>query len=118
MTRLFGSNVLLDKATADKLVERDDIKTQLLMRVKPYGLRSSTEVYRLLLANSPFDDQHMAEYNAALADFSAGNWSVAKSSFSKLKRKDAVAGFLCDYIDKFSALPPRGWNGTIAMETK
>lgn len=118
MTRLIGSNVLLDQATADKLVDREDIKTQLLMRVQPYGLQSTTEVYRLRPIDRSFDQQYLAEYDAALADFNLGNWTGAAQRFGKLREVDSVAGFLADYIAKHSASPPRNWNGTIALETK
>ncbi len=118
MTRLLGSNVLLDKATADKLVACDDLKTQFLMRVQPYGLRSTTEVFRLLLANNPWDEQHLAAYNAALADFNSGNWSAAARRFGELKQTDSVASFLDNYIAKFAGSPPEDWNGTITLKTK
>jgi adenylate cyclase len=118
MTRLFGSHVLLDKATANKVVGCDDISCQLLMRVQPYGLQTATEVYRLLFPNSCFDDQHLAEYSAALTDFEAGNWSAAARIFAELRKTDSVAGFLNDYIQSFSATPPADWKGTIELKTK
>ena len=101
LTRLVGANVLLDRATAEQCASYPELTTQLLMKVKPYGLQSATEVYRLVLAHDQFDKGYLGAYAAALADLSAGNWSAAQQQFDQLASHDSVSKFLLNYIHRF-----------------
>jgi adenylate cyclase len=89
--------------------------------VKPYGLDRKEEVVELLPPLSQYPaltDQHIAEYEKALDDLLAGNWSGAFERLHRVPAEDRVKDFLTVFIAQHNRTPPEGWNGVIPLLTK
>jgi adenylate cyclase len=124
MTKLLRAPILLDEATAS--VVRQQLPTSLarvrrLAVVKPYGLDTPLEVSELLPPEDEFPeltDQHIAEYEAALAAFQAGDWSRSFELLHRVPATDRVKDFLTVFIAQHNRTPPPGWDGVIPLQSK
>jgi adenylate cyclase len=124
MTKIMHAPILLDEDTA-QLVRRQVppsvARVRRLARVKPYGLDTPVVVHELLppLAESPeLTDQHLADYEAALDAFIAGNWSETLRLLHRLPPEDRVKDFLMVFIVQNNYIAPVNWNGVVALDRK
>jgi adenylate cyclase len=124
MTKILRAPILLDEATARAVrehVPRDAARVRRLAIVRPYGMDASLEVSELLPPASQYPlltDEHLATSEAALDAFLAGRWSSAYELLHRMPAEDQVADFLTVYIAKNNRMPPPGWDGVIALESK
>jgi adenylate cyclase len=124
MTKILQAPILIDRRTA--IVARNWLSPQMarLRRVavvKPYGLDRKEEVVELLPPLSQYPaltDQHIAEYEKALDDLLAGDWSGAFERLHRVPAEDRVKDFLTVFIAQHNRTPPEGWNGVIQLLTK
>jgi len=124
MTKILQAPILLDEATARVVRQRVAAEVARVRRiavVRPFGLETALEVSELLPPESDYPlltDEHLAEGEAALDAFLAGNWSEAYDRLRRLPSDDRVADFLTVYIAQHNRTPPDGWDGVIALSSK
>jgi adenylate cyclase len=124
MTKILHAPILIDERTA--IVIRNRLSpTQARLRrvaiVKPYGLDRKLEVTELVppLADYPgLSDQNIADYERALDDLIAGNWSQAFDRLHRVPAEDRVKDFLTVFIAQHNRTPPENWNGVIPLTVK
>jgi adenylate cyclase len=89
--------------------------------VQPFGINQRVEVSELLPPESTFpelSDAHIAEYEAALDAFLAGDWAEAFSLLHGVPASDRAKDFLTVYIAQHNRQAPDGWSGVIKLESK
>lgn len=124
MTRLIRAPILLDAATAQAVrehVPRSLARSRRVALVRPYGMEKAVEVSELLPpAATPgtMSDADLAQYEAALDSFLAGNWSEALDLLHLVPARDRVKDFLTVYIARHGRTPPAGWDRVIALDRK
>jgi adenylate cyclase len=124
MTRVLRAPILLDEATAGIVrgsVPRTLARLRRVAVVRPYGLDKPLEVSELLppeLEHPQLTDQHLADYEAALDAFLAGQWSDAIELLHQVPARDRVKDFLTVFIAQHNRTPPANWDRVIPLETK
>jgi adenylate cyclase len=119
LTRHFGVGILMDEACAAG-VAGSWARGRRLARVQPYGMTERLTVAELLLPQGEpgsLNEEHRTGYEAALDQFLAGAWTVARAQLARLQ-PNGPAAFLLKYMDRFPAGPPPGWDGVLVMEMK
>ncbi|MFV2065498.1 MAG: adenylate/guanylate cyclase domain-containing protein [Pirellulales bacterium] len=124
MTKLLQAPILVDEPTADTIrqsVSRDVARCRRLAVVCPAGLDTSLTVSELLPPETTFpllSDQHLAEYEAALDAFQAGEWPEAFRLLHRVPAEDRAKDFLTGYIARHNRTPPADWDGVIRLTAK
>lgn len=124
MTKIFRAPILLDETTAAYVranVPRTLARTRRLAVVQPLGINQRVEVSELLPPERDFpelSDAHIAQYEAALDAFLAGDWAEAFSLLHGVPAGDRAKDFLTVYIAQHNRQAPEGWNEVIKLETK
>lgn len=130
MTRFVHVPILLDEATANgissQLIRSDDSKSTLirirnLATFRPYGMNSHIGVRQLLPPEGPdcpIRSSDLSSYEAALNQFTAGQWNAAYHSLQRYAADDAAKDFLTGYIAQHNRQPPSDWDGVIRLTQK
>lgn len=124
MTKVFAAPILLDEPTARIVRERvspDLARVRRIARVRPSGMDWSVEISELLppFAEYPqLTDRAIADYEAALDLFQAGDWAKAFELLHRVPAVDRVKDFLTVYIAQRNRTPPAGWDGVVELQGK
>jgi adenylate cyclase len=124
MTKFVHAPVLIDERTAELLRQQmtlDVGRLRRIARVRPYGLEQPLVVSELLPSESDFTSltsMHIREYEHALEDLNAGDWSAAFEHLHQVPSDDRVKDFLTMYIVQHNRKMPDGWNGVIPLSSK
>jgi len=124
MTKILRVPILLDEATSKFVKEHVPTSVARLRRlavVRPYGLDTSLTVSELLPPVDEYpllNDAHLADYEAAVDAFLAGQWPQAFELLYKLPPQDRGKDFITAYIIQNNHKPPAGWDGVIPMSSK
>jgi len=124
MTKILHAPILIDERTAEAArvnLSPDQLRLRRVAIVKPFGLDKPVEATELLPPESAYPeltDQHLAEYERALADLLAGRWPQAYDRLHRVPAEDRVKDFLTVFIAQHSRMPPDNWNGVIPLLSK
>lgn len=124
MTKQLHVPILLDEPTAKYVREKippDQARIRRVAKVRPYGLETPLVVSELLPpsgADAGLTDADLANYEAALAAFLAGNWDQALTLLHKVPPTDQGKDILTAHIITHNRTPPLGWDGVIPLEQK
>jgi adenylate cyclase len=124
MTRILHAPILLDETTARLLRERDLGRLARWRRVapvKPYGLETPLVVTELLPPAAEYPEltaAHLADYEAAVDAFVAGDWGRAYDLLRRMPPEDRVPDFLTALIVRHDRKPPANWGGVVELESK
>ena len=124
MTRPLRVPILLDEPTAAAVrdhMPRDTARVRRLAKVRPYGLETPLIVSELIPPAgpaSPLTDADLANYEAALDAFLAGEWARANELLHRLPPQDRGKDLLTGYILQHNHTPPPGWDGVIPLTAK
>lgn len=124
MTKILQAPILLDERTAIVIRNQLSPKEARLRRVavvKPYGLDRKLEVTELLPPVSDYPqltDQNVADYELALDELIAGQWSQAFDRLHRVPAEDRVKDFLTVFIAQHNRTPPEGWAGVVPLASK
>ena len=124
MTKALRVPILLDEPTAEAVrsrLPRDAARVRRLAKVLPYGLETplvATELVPPAGPESVLTDEHLADYDAALEAFLAGEWPRAYELLHKLPPQDRGKDLLTGFILQYNHTPPPGWDGVIPLTTK
>lgn len=124
MTKILGTSILLDEATAQlgrAQVPAGQVRFRRVARVKPYGLDTPLTVTELLppeIDDPRVRDADIATYEAAFDAFQDGKWDEAYALLYKIPPDDQVKDFLTVFIAQHNRIPPPGWDGVIPLASK
>ena len=124
MTKPLRVPILLDEATAAAVraqLPAEVARVRRLAKVKPVGLETPQEVTELVPPAGPdavLTDAHLADYAAALAAFTAGDWSTADDLLHRLPPRDRGKDLLTGFILQHNHTPPPGWDGVVPLAAK
>jgi adenylate cyclase len=124
MTKIFRAAILLDETTAEAVrrdVPREVARVRRVARVRPYGMDTPLTISELLPPENEYPvlrDEHLQYYEAALDAFLAGRWSQAFELLHHIPAEDQVKDFMTGYIARHNRMPPRDWDGVIALGSK
>jgi adenylate cyclase len=124
MTKPLRVPVLLDEPTAEVVrqqMPRDVARVRRLAKVRPYGLDTAVVVTELVPPAGPdsvLTDENLADYEAALEAFLAGEWVQAYELLHRLPPQDRGKDLLTGFILQYNHTPPPNWDGVIPLTTK
>lgn len=124
MTKPLRVPILLDEPTAEAVRVRlppDAARVRRLAKVLPLGLETPVVVTELVPPAGPesvLTDEHLADYDAALEAFLAGEWPRAYELLHRLPPQDRGKDLLTGFILANNHAPPAGWDGVIPLTTK
>jgi class 3 adenylate cyclase len=124
MTKIFGVAVLLDEATAQRVRESigpEEARLRRLAVVLPYGMDRALTVSELLPPARDLPsiaDDHLAQYEAGLTAFLAGDWRAAYRILADLPPHDQAPEFLLNHMVERQFTPPIDWDGVIRLDSK
>jgi adenylate cyclase len=116
--------ILVDAATAARIRERlpsEVARCRRLAVVRPVGFDAPVEVSELWPpgAEDPrLADTHLADYEAALDAFQAGDWQKAFELLHRVPAEDQAKDFLTVFIAQHDRTPPDAWDGVIPLTSK
>ncbi|KIM07867.1 MAG: hypothetical protein KU38_10380 [Sulfurovum sp. FS08-3] len=84
LTKQYGANILITKATYDKLKGNYKIRPIDLVEVK--GKSQAVEIFEVICNNKDISNEELERYNEALTSFREGKVEVAHSLFTQLHR--------------------------------
>ncbi len=120
VTKNFGSEVILDEATAKAIADSNDerFRTRRLARVRPAGLDTPVDIFELLSPENEgpvLSDQQILAYEQSLDDLIAGRWNDAYEKLHALPAWDRPKDALLATILRHNRVPPDTWNGVIDL---
>ena len=124
MTKLVQAPILVDQATAAavrKRIPATTARVRTVARVRPYGTEGHVEISELLPpADEPgqLTDEQIRQYEEAVEQFTAGQWSEALESLHAVPARDRVKDFLTVFIAQHGRTPPASWDGVIPLSSK
>lgn len=124
MTKTLHAPILLDETTAAYVREKlpsTAARSRRVARVRPYGSDEAVEVSELLppAAELPeLSDENLRDYERALDQFTAGQWSEALELLHCVPARDRVKDFLTVFIAQHNRTPPRDWDGVVPLTSK
>lgn len=124
MTKTLHAPILLDETAAAyvrKQMPPTAARSRRVARVRPYGSDEGLEVSELLppVAELPeFTDENLRDYERALDQFIAGQWSEALELLHCVPARDRVKDFLTLLIAQHNRTPPRDWDGVVPLTSK
>jgi adenylate cyclase len=124
MTKILRVPILLDETTSRMVREQVPPEVARLRRLavcRPYGLDTALMVSELLppVARYPLlTDAHLADFEAAVDAFMAGDWPRAYELLLRLPPQDRGKDFLIAFIIQNNHRPPPGWDGVIPLSSK
>ncbi len=123
MTRHFRVPILLDDASAQKLLKHAEPEMRLrkLALVRPAGIPRVFPVWQLLPPTPPYNeisDADLETYREALDLFLDGQWSAAQRKLQLLPPFDLAKSVMEQYIIRYDCEPPTNWNRAIEFQSK
>ena len=124
MTKPLRVPILLDEMTAEIVraqMPGHAARVRRLAKVRPYGLETTLVVTELVPPAGPesvLTDEHLADYDAALQAFLAGEWMKAYELRHKLPPQDRGKDLLTGFILQYNHTPPPNWEGVIPLLNK
>lgn len=124
MTKQLRVPILLDEATAEIVRERmtsDVGRIRKLARVLPYGMEKPVVVSELLppvADSSDLTDELVAQYEAGVESFIAGEWEDAYRCLHGMPASDRAQDFLAPLIAQHHRVAPADWDGIIRLPNK
>ncbi len=124
MTKILRAPILIDDVTARFVRDSVDPRVARVRRVagvQPYGMNRSLEVSELLPPEAEYpqlSNQDLANYEAALDAFLAGDWDQAIDNLHHVPPHDRVKDYLTVFIAQHDRNPPADWDGVIQMSSK
>ena len=124
MTRQLHVPILIDDKL-DQLIrnsgDRFEGRVRRLLHILPYGMDNSLVVSELVpsLERLPqLTDQHLADFEAGLEKFIAGDWSAAWRHLHSMPADDRAQDFLAMQITQHDRTAPADWDGIVRMKKK
>lgn len=124
MTRQLHVSILIDDKL-DQLIrsskEHFEGRVRRLLHVLPYGMENSLVVSELVpaLKDLPqLSDQHLADFEAGLDKFIAGDWASAWRFLHSMPAEDRAQDFLAMQITQHDRTAPADWDGVVSMKKK
>ena len=124
MTRQLHVSILIDDKL-DQLIrnsgERFEGRVRRLLHVLPYGMDNSLVVSELVPALQKLPqltDQHLADFEAGLDKFIAGDWAEAWRYLHSMPADDRAQDFLAMQITQHDRTAPGDWDGIVSMKKK
>ena len=124
MTKILRAPILMDEKTAQmakKQVPPTLARQRRLAMALPLGLKEPLLVSELLPPVSEYPlltDEHLADYEAAVDAFMAGDWRKTLELFNRVPAEDRCKDYLMMFIAENDRTPPPGWDGVLAMKSK
>ncbi len=123
MTKTLRAPILVDERTAEYVCEHVPAsrgRCRRLAVVKPFGLERPVAISELLPPASEhiLSDENIADYEAALAAFQAGEWDEAFQRLHRVPAEDRAKDFLTVLIAQHNRTAPDDWNGVIELTSK
>jgi len=124
MTKTLRVPILIDKATADYVrshVPPEVSRCRRLAVVRPAGMDSAVEVSELLppVSDAPaMPAGSIADYEAALEAFIAGDWEQAFAKLHEVPADDRAKDFLTSVILQHNRTAPEDWDGVLQLSSK
>lgn len=124
MTRQLHVSILIDEKL-DQLIrdseDRFEGRVRRLLHVLPYGMDNSQMVSELVpaLRDLPqLSDKHLADFEAGLELFIAGDWAEAYRFLHSMPADDRAQDFLAMQITQHDRTAPADWDGIVSMKKK
>ncbi|HLJ93922.1 MAG TPA: adenylate/guanylate cyclase domain-containing protein [Gemmataceae bacterium] len=124
MTKIFRAPILMDEKTAQLAKEQVPpslARQRRLAKALPLGLKEPLVISELLppLLEYPLlTDAHVADYEAAVDAFMAGDWCKTLELFNRVPAEDRCKDYLMMFIAENDRTPPPGWDGVLVMKSK
>jgi len=124
MTKMLHAPILLDEAAAEyvrRSMPPEQGRCRRVARVRPYGSDEAVEVSQLLpppVEAGDLSAENLRDYERALDHFVAGQWPEALEVLHCVPAKDRVKDFLTVFIAQHGRVPPRDWDGIVALSSK
>lgn len=123
MTKILRAPILLDRNTAERAGEHLSQQVGRCRRVavvRPLGMDAAVEASELLPPESEhvLKNADLAEYEAALDSFQAGDWDEAFRRLHRVPAADRTKDFLTALIAQHHRAAPKNWNGVIELTSK
>jgi adenylate cyclase len=124
MTKRFRTPILMDETSAAIVAKRlppAEGRSRRIAKVQPKGMEVKLFVHELLPPASNAEaipDEHLLIHEVAIDAFITGKWSDALAAFGKLPDTDLGKTVLIDFMKANSQSAPKGWTGTIILDTK
>jgi adenylate cyclase len=124
MTSQLRVPIVLDEATAELVREKLDhleARTRRLGKVIPVGMETPVFVSELLPPEHEYPllkDDHIAQYEAGVDSFIAGDWESAWQSLHNMPAGDRAQDFLAMPIVQHNRQAPADWDGIIRLTSK
>ncbi len=127
MTRQLRAEILVDQRTDELIREAAGdraaapLRARRLAIVQPVGMQTAIPVSQLLPPAGPdqlLSDHHIATYEQALDEFTAGNWQRAFELLHDVPADDKAKDFLTVYIAQHNRTAPHDWPGYIVLQNK
>lgn len=122
VNKVYGTQILLDEETFS--LAGTAIEARLIDEVTVAGRSAPLKVYELAAMAgelAPARREVFDRYEAGLAAYRAGNWTLAESAFSRalaLAPDDQPAMTLLERTRRFRAEPPQEWHGVWHLTQK
>lgn len=121
LTKVFGVEVTIDQATAEKLSELtdQDFRVRRLALVRPAGFDNPVEVFELMTSTGDpqriLTDEQIRQYEASLQLLIDGDWEEAYRMLHDLPAWDRPKDVLLSIVLRHNRVPPESWNGVIDL---
>ncbi|MFH1304580.1 MAG: adenylate/guanylate cyclase domain-containing protein [Planctomycetota bacterium] len=121
MTKQIGVPILIDEATAEdvrSLMPETEGRCRHIGLFRPAGFEAPISVYELLPSEgkSTISNQNIADFEAAVAAFIAGDWDHALDLLGHLPPKDRAKDFLLLQIASQNYTAPDHWDGVVTLK--
>ncbi len=122
MNKAFGTEVLIDAASATRLrtlgaPANDLLRLRRLARVRPAGMQMVTEIYELRprsdADSAQLTDAHIACYEESLKLLNDSRWAEAYERLHELPASDRPKDVLLSLILRHNRTAPASWDGVI-----
>ena len=122
LTKYYGVQLIVSESTARGL---EGILLRRLDRVKVKGKNEPVDIYEPVGLSKTLSEEHVkeiADSNAAMQSYYAGDWEGAKSAFTSLQHAWPDRKFYTLYLDRISVLQQKGvqpgWDGVFVHTSK
>lgn len=124
MTRQLNVPILIDHHLDEIVRQRSDDfdgRVRRLLKVLPYGMDNPLEVSELVpsaAALPQITDQHIADFEAGVDCFIAGDWAEAWRHLHSMPADDRAQDFLALQITQHGRTAPADWDGVVRLRKK